>query len=151
MSVRMGVVGAGRMGKLHCRVLSEMTGVELVCVVDAAAAAAAAVAAQYGAIALNRAEDAVERVDAAIVAVPTSAHVEAARPFVAAGKPVLIEKPLADSSAEGEELIALAERTGRPSGSTRPSTPFGGSTSSRSSSKPTASARSRFARPTSAW
>jgi predicted dehydrogenase len=51
-------------------------------------------------------------VDAAIVAVPTSAHVEAARPFVAAGKPVLIEKPLAGSSAEGEELIALAERTG---------------------------------------
>ncbi|HUS48103.1 MAG TPA: Gfo/Idh/MocA family oxidoreductase [Phycisphaerae bacterium] len=112
MSVRMGVVGAGRMGKLHCRVLSEMTGVELVCVVDASPAAAAAVAAQYGAIALNRAEDAVERVDAAIVAVPTSAHVEAARPFVAAGKPVLIEKPLANSSAEGEELIALAERTG---------------------------------------
>ncbi len=112
MSVRMGVVGAGRMGKLHCRVLSEMTGVELVCVVDAAPAAAAAVAAKYGAIALNRAEDAVERVDAAIVAVPTSAHVEAARPFVAAGKPVLIEKPFAGSSAAGEELIALAERTG---------------------------------------
>jgi predicted dehydrogenase len=112
MSVRMGVVGAGRMGKLHCRVLSEMPEVELTCVVDTNPRTAKAVAEQYDAVALNDVADALELADAAIVAVPTSEHVKVARPLVAAGKPVLIEKPIADSSTEAEELIALAEKTG---------------------------------------
>ncbi|KKL80013.1 hypothetical protein LCGC14_2009070, partial [marine sediment metagenome] len=58
------------------------------------------------------AEAAADAVDAAIVAVPTSSHLAVSRPFVAAGKPVLIEKPIATSSAEAEELLALAEQTG---------------------------------------
>jgi len=112
MTVRVGVVGAGRMGKLHCRVLSEMPEADLTCVVDADPQIAAAVAETYGVAALSSADEAVGRVDAAIIAVPTSSHVAVARPFVEAGKAVLIEKPIADSSAAAEELIALAERTG---------------------------------------
>ena len=112
MSYRIAVVGVGRMGKLHARVLSEMDSAELVCVVDTDEAAARAVARQRSCRALTRAEEAAEIVDAAIIAVPTLCHVEAARPFVAAGKPVLIEKPIAEDVAAAETLIQLARETG---------------------------------------
>ena len=112
MSVRIGVVGLGRMGKLHCRVLSEMTQVELACVVDRDTELAAELARKYHTTALPDAPAAAEAVDAAVIAVPTVAHVEVARPFVLAGKPVLIEKPIATGSAEAEELLDLADQTG---------------------------------------
>ena len=112
MSFRVAVVGAGRMGKLHARVFSEMEQAELVCVVDVNLSAAEAVAKQRNCLALSNVADAVDKVDAAIIAVPTLHHVAAARPFLGAGKAVLIEKPLAGSVAEGEELVALAKANG---------------------------------------
>ncbi|MHC4295158.1 MAG: Gfo/Idh/MocA family protein, partial [Planctomycetota bacterium] len=112
MSFRVAVVGAGRMGKLHARVLSEMESAELACVVDIDEQIARNVARQRNCEALKDPADAVEKADAAIISVPTVAHVEAARPFVAAGKPVLIEKPFTDDPAAGQELIALSEQTG---------------------------------------
>ena len=84
MSFRVAVVGVGRMGKLHARVLSEMPGAQLVCVVDTNLAAAAAVAKQRNCLALATPQEAVALVDAAIIAVPTVAHVAAAEPFIAA-------------------------------------------------------------------
>ena len=111
MSFRVAVVGCGRMGKLHARVLGEMPSAELVCVVDAKAAAAEALAKQRNCRALTDVAEAVGLVDAAIIAVPTVHHVAAATPFIAAGKPVLIEKPFTDNVAAGEELLALAART----------------------------------------
>ncbi len=112
MSFRVGVVGAGRMGKLHARVISEMPDAELACVVDTSPGAARAVAKQRGCEAIDSAEKAVAMADAAIISTPTFAHVAAARPFVAAGKPVLIEKPFTDDPDAGQELLDLAEKTG---------------------------------------
>jgi predicted dehydrogenase len=112
MSVRLAVVGCGRMGKLHARVLSDMPDVELACVVDVNPAAAAALARQYRCLGLTDVASAVERVDGAIIATPTLTHLEVARPFVAAGKHVLIEKPSTHDPVAGAELVALAERTG---------------------------------------
>jgi len=100
------------MGKLHARVIGEMPGAELVCVVDTNEATARAVAKQRGCLALTNPAEAVDKVDAAIIAVPTVHHVAAARPFVRAGKPVLIEKPITNAPPEAEELIALARQTG---------------------------------------
>ena len=112
MSFRVAVVGVGRMGKLHARVLAEMDQTELVSVVDTNAAAARAVAKQRGCEAHTDAADAVDAVDAAVIAVPTRSHVEVARPFIAAGKHVLIEKPIADDVDAAQELIDLARKTG---------------------------------------
>jgi len=112
MSFRIAVVGAGRMGKLHARVLSDLPGAELVCVVDIDPSAASALARQYRCLGLTDAVEAVDMVDAAIIAVPTLAHLHAARPFVQAGKDVLIEKPFTGDAAAGAELIELAEQTG---------------------------------------
>ena len=112
MSFRVAVVGVGRMGKLHARVLSQMERAELVCVVDTNAATARAVAKQRSCEAFADAAEVVEMVDAAVIAVPTIHHLAAARPFVAAGKPVLIEKPFTADIPAGQELLALAEKTG---------------------------------------
>ncbi|GAF90696.1 unnamed protein product, partial [marine sediment metagenome] len=112
MSFRVAVIGAGRMGKLHARVLSQMDQAELVCVVDINPAAADALAKQRSCKALYQATDAIDMVDAAVIAVPTVSHVQVATPFVQAGKPVLIEKPIANDPAEAEQLIKLAGKTG---------------------------------------
>ncbi len=112
MSFRVAVVGAGRMGKLHARIISEMDQAELVCIVDSNPSVAKSVARQRDCQALTDSADAIDMVDAAIISVPTVNHFEAARPFVAAGKPVLIEKPLAISPEDGRKLIELAEANG---------------------------------------
>lgn len=111
MSFRVAVIGCGRMGKLHARVLSEMAEAQLVCVVDANPAAAQALAKQRDCLALSSVEEAVDKVDAAIIAVPTVHHLNAARPFIQAGKCVLIEKPFTNDVAAGKELLALAKQT----------------------------------------
>ncbi len=111
MSFRVAVVGAGKMGKLHARILSEMDQAELVCVVDTNPAAADALAKQRSCKAIYQATDAIDMVDAAVIAVPTVSHVQVATPFVEAGKPVLIEKPIANDPAEAEQLIKLAAKT----------------------------------------
>jgi predicted dehydrogenase len=112
MSFRVAVVGAGRMGKLHARVLSEIDRSALACVVDVNADAAKALAKQHRCPALSDSRQAVGMADAAIIAVPTLHHVAAARPFVEAGKDVLIEKPYTDDPDAGQELIDLARQTG---------------------------------------
>jgi len=112
MSLRVGVIGVGRMGKLHARVLSEMKGVELACVVDTNESAARAVARQRDCGYLTDAREAVDVLDAAVIAVPTLSHLQVARPFVEAGKAVLIEKPLSDDPDAAAELITLSEKTG---------------------------------------
>ncbi|MFW6133891.1 MAG: Gfo/Idh/MocA family oxidoreductase [Planctomycetota bacterium] len=112
MSFRVAVVGAGRMGKLHARVLSEMDEADLVAVVDANPSTADTVARQRDCRALTDPAEVADAVDAAIIAVPTLQHVRAAWPFVQAGKCVLIEKPLTDDPSDGKALLELADRTG---------------------------------------
>lgn len=111
MRLKVAVVGAGRMGRIHARVLSEIDQAELVCIVDVNEATARAVARQRKCQALSSPAEAVDLVDAAIIATPTVQHIAAAEPFVRAGKAVLIEKPFTDDPAAGRELIKLAEAT----------------------------------------
>ena len=112
MTFKVAVVGVGRMGKHHARTLHQMDSAELVCVVDSNEAAAQAVAKQRDCQALTDVAQAVGMVDAAIIATPTTTHLIAARPFIEAGKPVLIEKPFTDDPQAGQALIDLAEKLG---------------------------------------
>ena len=86
---------------------------ELVGVVDASAPQAQAVAAQFGCKALSKLEDLFGCVDAVSVAVPTVHHAAVAAALMAAGTDVLIEKPLASSLDEADELVRLAEANQR--------------------------------------
>jgi predicted dehydrogenase len=107
------VVGAGAFGQNHCRVVHESDRAELVAVVDQDAARAGEMASRYGAAALTDARELVGRADAAIVAVPTTAHAEVGCALLATGLDVLVEKPIAVNLAEADRLIAAAERRGR--------------------------------------
>jgi predicted dehydrogenase len=112
MKCRIVVVGAGKMGKLHARVLSELDGVELAGIVDNNLAAATSLAKQRNCPAFGSIQEALPFADAAIIAAPTKYHLAAARLFVEAGKPALIEKPLSDDVAGAKELLALADARG---------------------------------------
>lgn len=113
----MAVVGVGSFGRNHARVYHELQqqglGVELVAVVDSDATKAQAVAAQFGCKALTSPAELAGRVDAASVAVPTVHHLSVAASLMAAGVDVLIEKPLASTLLEADELVRLAAANNR--------------------------------------
>ena len=111
--LRIAVVGAGAMGKRHVRVLaSRADRFELVAVMDVDARAAAEVARAHGVDPVIREADAIARADALVVATPALAHALCVRRAVAAGRHVLVEKPIAGSAREAQELVALAESRG---------------------------------------
>ena len=118
-TLRVGVVGAGAFGRNHARVYRDLQGdpqhnVKFVGVVDADAARAKAVASEFGTQAFSSVGELVAAgVDAVSVAVPTGAHLAVARELMEAGVDVLIEKPLANTLAEADELAAIAKRNGR--------------------------------------
>ena len=107
-ALKMGVVGVGHLGRHHARILAGMDGVELTAVADSDPARAQAVAAATGARAETDPAALLGRVDAVAVAVPTAAHRHVALPFLARGVAVLVEKPIAASVAEADEMIAAA-------------------------------------------
>jgi predicted dehydrogenase len=115
--IRVAVVGVGSFGRNHARVYHELNkhgqGVDLVAVVDQDSSQAQAVAAQFGCSAFSSLEDLFGRVDAASVAVPTVHHRAVAAALMAAGIDVLIEKPLASTLDEADDLISLAQANQR--------------------------------------
>ena len=111
--LRVGVVGVGHLGRHHARLLGAMSDVDLVGVADLMEdRARAAAAGAPGAEALADHRALLGRVDAVSIAVPTVDHLAVARPFLERGTAVLVEKPMAASMAEADEMLALAERHG---------------------------------------
>jgi len=117
--LRVGVVGTGAFGRNHARVCRDLQAdpqlnVQFVGVADANPARAQAVASEFGALALGSvAELLAAGVDAVSVAVPTVAHLAVARELMQNGVDVLIEKPLATTLAEADELQAIASQNNR--------------------------------------
>ncbi len=108
--LRLCVVGVGHLGKEHARILSGLTGVELVGVADVSFAQAEAVALRCGTRAYGDFRPLLDQVDAAVVVVPTVYHHKVASEFLRRGVPVLVEKPLAPDLAQAEDLVDLARR-----------------------------------------
>jgi predicted dehydrogenase len=107
-----GVIGCGRMGRLHARVYSQLPGVKLAGVYDASAEAASAVAESYGCRAFEGVEDLLDQVRAVTIAVPTVYHADFAERCLMRGVACLIEKPLAKDVAECRRIADLASRSG---------------------------------------
>jgi predicted dehydrogenase len=108
--LRGAVVGVGRMGRHHARLYGQLPQTELVAVVDQDAERAKAVVAEFGGEPLTDPAAILDKVDLVTIAVPTTKHVETARPFIERGIPVLIEKPIAPSVAEARALLDLAKQ-----------------------------------------
>jgi predicted dehydrogenase len=114
------VIGVGTFGRNHARVYHQLARegepVRLVGVVDPNTARADAVAREFGCRSFGSVEQLItthSEVQAASVAVPTSHHLNAALQLMEASIDVLIEKPLATSLAEADELVRVAKRLGR--------------------------------------
>ncbi len=112
MSLRIAVIGVGHLGRHHARILSTLPGAELVAVVDTNRARAEEIAAGIHTRALFDARELLGQVDAVTIAVPTERHRDVALPFLSAGVPVLVEKPMARSLAEADDLIEAAAKSG---------------------------------------
>ncbi len=111
--MKVGVVGAGMMGSLHSRVYYELPGVELAAVVDKDLEKARKTAEKYGARAFSDMKELVGKVDAVTVAVPTSLHKDVSVFFLKNGIDVLVEKPMALTIEEADEMIKTAEENNR--------------------------------------
>ena len=111
-SVRAGVVGVGGIGRNHARIYGELPDVTLSAVLDSDGERAAEVAAAHGAVVAGSMEEFLSLVDMASVAVPTVAHREVAERLMAAGKHVLVEKPIAGTQEDARAMVAMARERG---------------------------------------
>lgn len=116
MRVRTAVVGAGgHMGRRYLRILADLEEADLVALVDVDDGAARDLSEAYGVPAFNTVDellDALEELDAAVVATPDHLHREAAEKLASGGVHLLIEKPLATSLEEARVIVRAAERAG---------------------------------------
>ena len=110
--VRVGVIGAGSMGRNHLRVYDSLRDVDLVAVADPDEAVRADAAARFGVRTFADHRDMLDQVDAVTIAVPTVLHQVVAVDCIAAGVHVLVEKPIASTSAEGDAIVRAAADRG---------------------------------------
>jgi predicted dehydrogenase/nucleoside-diphosphate-sugar epimerase len=109
--VRVAIVGTGFIADYHAEALREIGGVELTAACDPHAGRLKEFGARWNVPELFPSIDALiasQRVDVAHVLVPPALHVQAAKPILAAGIHVLLEKPMALSSADARELARTA-------------------------------------------
>jgi Predicted dehydrogenases and related proteins len=110
--VEVGVIGVGTLGQHHARLYASLPGVRLVGVCDLRPEVGQAVAARYGVAYFAHWEDLAERVAAVSVAVPTRDHCALSVALLSRGKHVLVEKPIAATLEEAEQMVSAAERAG---------------------------------------
>lgn len=110
--LRVGVVGVGYVGALHAQVYAKLPGVTLVAVCDTHPARAADIAKPLRCKAFTNVQQILKEVEAVSLAVPTSLHHRIGKVLLDAGIPVLIEKPIAVTVAEADDLLASAASSG---------------------------------------
>jgi len=111
--VRIGLLGAGRIGKMHAQVLSAIEAVDELLIADPDVSAAESLAAELGATAAG-VDTVLRRADALVIAAATDAHAELTRAGLERGIPVFCEKPLAADLANAIVLAGDIERAGTP-------------------------------------
>ena len=112
-ALRVGVIGAGIMGSNHARVLAGLPDATLVGIVDPLPEHRTRATALVGCRAFANLDDLLaEGVDAVTIAAPTHLHHEIALACIARNIHVLVEKPIASSVEEGQEIVAAASRAG---------------------------------------
>jgi UDP-N-acetylglucosamine 3-dehydrogenase len=108
--LRIGLAGLGSMGRNHLRILSGRPDIRLAAIADPAAEALSAAVATSGAQAFDEplAMIAEAELDALVIAAPTTSHVALALAAIERDIAILVEKPLAESAAEGERIVTVA-------------------------------------------
>ncbi|MFZ5852901.1 MAG: Gfo/Idh/MocA family protein [Chloroflexota bacterium] len=112
--MRIALLGAGRIGQLHGRLVAAQPGIDEIVVADVDADRARAAADVIGGSVAASVEEALGQADAVLIAASTNAHASLVRAAVERGLPTFVEKPLAFDLADTAELVDLVERTGVP-------------------------------------
>jgi predicted dehydrogenase len=108
--LKVGVLGAGHLGKIHLRLLNQSEKYELVGFYDAFEENANKVAAEFGYKKFDTIAELIAAVDVVDIVTPTMQHFECAKQVIEAGKHIFIEKPISNTVEEAEEIIALAKK-----------------------------------------
>ena len=107
--VRIGVIGVGRMGQRHCRVVSNLRKTQLVGVHDQSVEVGNRVAKQFEVEYFPDLDQLLDKVDAVVLATPTPTHYEQAMRCLNRCVHILIEKPITETLEQAEKLVNLAE------------------------------------------
>lgn len=113
MTLRVALIGAGAMGSNHARTIDAAPRSELALIVDQDQSRARDLAVAHGTNWADSAAD-IRRVDAAVVATPAEAHTAIVLDLLAAGIPVLVEKPASTEPDEVASMVAAARAAGVP-------------------------------------
>lgn len=108
--LKVGVLGAGHLGKIHLRLLNQSEKYELVGFYDAFEENANKVAAEFGYKKFDSIAELIAAVDVVDIVTPTMQHFECAKQVIEAGKHIFIEKPISNTVEEAEEIITLAKK-----------------------------------------
>jgi predicted dehydrogenase len=111
--LRVGVVGVGHHGRQHARIYRELPGVALIAVGDTDPEKLARASQEWGVASHSDYRNISPEVDAVSIATPTTSHHEIANYFLSTGKHVFVEKPMASTVEEANDLIRLAEQNDR--------------------------------------
>ncbi len=107
--LKVGVLGAGHLGKIHIQQWQEIEGVELVGFFDPNDEQAATTISQYQVPRYTDIDTLISSVDAIDIVAPTTSHYELAKRCLLSGKHLFIEKPLAHNLEQGKELVKLVK------------------------------------------
>jgi predicted dehydrogenase len=111
--IRIGIVGVGTMGQRHCRVYANMRHAQLVGVHDVNAKLGHQVAQQYEVPHYDSLDALLDHVDAVSIATSTKQHFETTMHCIQRGVHVLVEKPIAETLDQAEQMTRAAEAGGK--------------------------------------
>lgn len=114
-AINVAVIGVGYLGRIHAKIYHGMADANLVAVVDTDASAAGRVAEEHGCRAFSDLDQLFASdlaLDAVSVVVPTSLHLEVARPFLDRRIHMLLEKPVAPTVEDSESIVSMAAGRG---------------------------------------
>jgi len=109
---RLGIAGIGFMGENHARIASSLSGFTLAGVYDADPIRAEIAGAKYNTRSYPDFSSLLNDVDAVVIATPTSTHFEYSMQAISAGKHLFIEKPIAATAEQGEQIVKAAKEAG---------------------------------------
>ena len=110
--LRVAVIGAGNLGRIHAKLLGEHRGVNLIAVADPSSQACDRIAKTIDTKTIRDYRELIGHIDAAVVATPTRYHHEVATDLLGHGIHTLIEKPITDSVTTAQDIVRIADRTG---------------------------------------
>lgn len=108
--LKIGILGAGHLGKIHLKLANQSDKYELVGFYDPNAENAKKVEKEFGYKSFETISELIDEVDVVDIVTPTLSHYECAKEAIVAGKHVFLEKPIANSVQEAEEIIELTKQ-----------------------------------------